>query len=284
VVLQGPPNSGEAFSLTVHLNEDAYDIDIDGLSGPLMRVRGFALIDRGPIPEPERFDEPEGGRPSCFPESDSAASPKSSQARASTDDQASAFLTEGEIADLSRRGTARRIADRIAGRIAAKRALTQLTGVAPLNIRVPTAASGEPIAEVPGQPGVSVSISHRQGQAVAVAVRAGRVGVDLEQVEARPAHFAEMWFHDDERRLAGSDLVLQTALWSVKEAVLKALGTGMALSPHQVRVVALGGGRAEVRLLEQAQTRLDSLGGGVLSIRWIVDGTGELMAEVRLAA
>src|SRR5690606_32435631 len=137
-------------------------------SGPLLRLRGFEMVDRGPVPEKHRFEEPEGGRPVCFPVEGATS------ARATADEDAKAWLTDEELAELRARGTERRIRDRVAGRIAAKRALTALTGVDPLAIRVRSAESGEPVAEVPGQPDVRVSISHREGHAVAVAVRGER--------------------------------------------------------------------------------------------------------------
>jgi len=176
------------------------------------------------------------------------------------------------------------VRDRLAGRIAAKRALQRLTGVAPLAMRVHSAPSGEPIAEVPGHPGARVSVSHRAGHAVAVAVEVGRVGVDIEGVERRPDSFAMAWFDAEERALLGDDPVAQTIAWSAKEAVLKALGTGMALSPHGVRVRAIGGERVEVSLTGDALARHEALGGGSIHARWARVDPDEVVVTVRMAA
>jgi 4'-phosphopantetheinyl transferase len=284
VSLMGSASPSEKFSLTVQKIGGAYDIDVDGVGGPLMRVRGFSMIDRGPLDPEKRWPEPEGGRPVCFPEGTaSTRGGGRTTAEAHADEALDAWLTAAEQAELRQRGTAKRIRDRLAGRVAAKRALVALTGVDPLAIQVVSASTGEPIARVPGRPGVSVSISHREGRAVAVAVEAGRVGVDLEAVEQRPVHFAQTWFDARERELA-SDPTAETVIWSAKEAVLKALGTGFALSPNQVRVVAIEGDRIEVSLSGEAARRHVALGGGTLVLRWARFGGEEVLVEARLAA
>ena len=292
VSLMGEAPAKDKFSLTVQMVGQAYDIDVDGIAGPLMRVRGFSMIDRGPLGDGDRFDVPDGGRPVCFPEgsastragSRSTAEVPRAEAEAEADDDPALWLTPEELAELRSRGTSRRTRDRVAGRIAAKRALSALTGVDPLSIRVPSAESGEPLAQVPAHPSVAVSISHREGRAIAVAVESGRVGVDFEAVEARPEHFVQTWFDARERELAGDDPVRQTALWSVKEAVLKVLGTGLALSPNSVRVVALDRESAEVELIGAAAERLRQVGGGPITICWATSGLGQVVAEARIAA
>ena len=251
-----------------------------------MRIRGFRLIERGPLPDGDQFPVPEEGRPVCFPVETGASSSSGGRtiAQSLSTDRPSDWLAVDELEVLRARGTARRIRDRLAGRIAAKRALSELTGVAPLDIRIHSADSGEPIAVVPQWPGVRVSISHREGVGVAVAVDGGRTGVDLETIEARPEHFAQTWFSDAERLLCGVDSVRQTALWSVKEAVLKVLGTGMALSPRDIQVSSIRDGRALICLHGAAARRLTQLGGGQITVSWVVSGPASLVAEARIAA
>ena len=66
------------------------------------------------------------------------------------------------------------------------------------------------------------------------------------------------------RRVVGAfaaDPAAVTAVWCVKEAVLKALGTGLRLDARLVEVVALRPFRAEVRLYGGAADRAAALGG-----------------------
>jgi len=90
---------------------------------------------------------------------------------------------------------------------------------------------------------VSLSISHRQGQAAcALASVAGMaLGIDLEAVEPRPEAFVEDFFTLGERRavagLAGHRRHLAvTLIWSLKEAVLKALRVGLSWDTRRVEV------------------------------------------------
>ena len=104
----------------------------------------------------------------------------------------------------------------------------------------------------------------------------------LEEVEERHPSFAETWFTPTEQaRLVGADAL--TRAWAVKEAVLKALGTGMALSPRDVEVVALRETDAEVRLYGEAAARHAALGGAPLRVRL---GTlhGRIVATALFAA
>ncbi len=286
VHLLGRPDPDERFSLMVHLADDGtYNVDVDGVGGPLMRLRGFAMIDRGPVPTGDRFPEPEQDRPRCFPVTTSRSGGRGvATAEARADDDPHALLTAEELMALRSRGTERRVRDRIAGRLAAKRALAALTGVDPLQIRVDRAESGAPIARVPGHPAAQVSLSHRDGHAVAVAVAAGRVGVDLERVEARAPSFATTWLSDGERVLAGGDPVRQTVLWAVKEAVLKLVGTGLACSPHDIEVTALTADDAQVILTGEVAAHHQRFGGGPLVIRWAHVSADEVVISVRMAA
>lgn len=161
---------------------------------------------------------------------------------------------------LRARGTVRRQRDRIAGRIAAKRALVALTGVEAHAISIPRAESGEPLAQVPGHPEAAVSLSHTDGEGIALAVNAGRVGLDQERTEERSASFLDMWFDEQERGLA-TDAAAQNLIWCAKEAVLKVLGTGMAIAPRHVQVRGLR--PLHVQLTGPAQQRQQELGGAL---------------------
>ncbi len=283
--LLGTPGDDESLSLLVQHDDGSYHIDVDGLEGPLLRVRGFRLIDRGPVPPKDRFPEPEGGRPACFPARPlRRLATRTATAEAREGDDVDAWLDADELRELQARGTDRRIRDRVAGRVAAKRALHQLTGVAPSAVRIRRAPSGEPLADVPGHPQARVSVSHRDGHAIAVAVDIGRIGVDLEGVEARPASFARTWFDSSEQALVGTDPLRQTIAWCAKEAVLKALGTGMALSPHGVRVTHIAHDVVNVELVGDAADHHQALGGGALAVRWAAVNGDEVQVTARMAA
>jgi phosphopantetheine--protein transferase-like protein len=243
---------GDVLQIVVHVRDGAYDIDVDGPDGRVLVVRGFRMVDRGPLPPGDRFPEPEGGWPS---------------ASLATSSEARLTLPSGEVAWSTERGTPKRQNDRLAGQLAARRAVEALVGHP--RFTVVRAASGEPRVE--GVADVHVTISHVDGEAVALAVRGARAGIDLEAVEARHPAFAEEWFTPAEQaRFAaapeGSDMAL-TRAWAVKEAVLKALGTGMALSPRDVEVVALRAADADVRLTGGAALRHEELGGAPLRVR-----------------
>jgi acyl transferase domain-containing protein/acyl carrier protein/NAD(P)-dependent dehydrogenase (short-subunit alcohol dehydrogenase family)/phosphopantetheinyl transferase len=300
VQLLGQVTDGQPLSITAQLDGDRYHVDVDAVSGPVLRLRGFAMVEKGPVPPPERFPEPEGGRQVCFPTPSSPRAPTTpwgagvrgealsnsmaeAIAEADASEDTTPWLSTDELRELEERGTERRIRDRIAGRIAAKRALSGLLGVDPLDIQLSTAASGEPIVSVPGFPHARVSISHREGRAVAVAVAQGRVGVDLEKVEPRSESFGKTWFRDDEQHLQ-SDPSTQTLAWAIKEAVLKWLGTGLRLSPHDVRVLDVREGTADIELMGDARRHHAELGGDALSVGWSMTPRDEVLVTVRTAA
>jgi phosphopantetheinyl transferase len=253
-----PAVEGEPLQLMVQRRDDAYDIDVDGQNGRILRVRGFRMVAKGPLPPGDRIPEPEGGWPS---------------ATLATSSEAKVELPPAEARDMTARGTERRQRDRLAGQLAARRAVEALVGHGDFSVgRLPT---GEPV--VVGLDGVHVSISHQDGEAIALAVRGARAGIDIETPAERPASFAETWFHEEERAL---DL---TAAWAVKEAVLKVLGLGMALSPRDVLVLSTTPGDVRVRLTGEAAERHRALGGGNLRVRIGALG-GRVVATAVLAA
>ncbi|MBM4369717.1 MAG: SDR family NAD(P)-dependent oxidoreductase, partial [Deltaproteobacteria bacterium] len=218
VELVRPAVEGDPLNVVVVHRGGAYDIDVDGAEGRVMRVRGFRMVEKGPLDPGARFTPPEGGWPS-------AAMAVASEAQAK--------LPRGELASLAARGTARRQADRLAGQLAANEAVAALRPGA--SFRVARDDRGKPVVE--GAVDVEVSITHVEGEALALAVQGAHAGIDMEKVEARSEAFVDEWFSAEERRWASGDAD-RTAVWAVKEAVLKALGAGMALSPREVEVHA----------------------------------------------
>ncbi|MEC8424850.1 MAG: SDR family NAD(P)-dependent oxidoreductase, partial [Myxococcota bacterium] len=267
VQLDAMPPDDVPLSVMVRQNGDAYDIDVDGPEGSVLRVRGFRLVDTGPLPDGERLPVPDGGWPAVVMAMASQATAEGAQA-----------LLSSEHAAMTARGTARRKADRLAGQRAGRLAVARLTGWEREAFRLVRAPSGAPLVEGP-ESGIQISISHREGMGWAVATNRGRPGLDVEQVCLRSDAWLRTWFTDAEQKWLANDPVRQTEAWCAKEAVLKALGTGMALHPRQVEVMSIGGASAEVRLHGEAARCHADLGGGAL---WI--GVGRVDGLVAAAA
>lgn len=132
----------------------------------------------------------------------------------------------------------------VVARSALRRVLGLELGVTPAAVRFSYGHHGKPTLEdSPEQP--AFNLSHSGGQAVIAIGGTRPLGIDIEycrpiaEIRAIAAsHFTEaerILLEDtgsEERRLAAF-----YRLWTRKEAVLKALGTGLSLAPEQVEVV-----------------------------------------------
>ncbi|SEU30522.1 4'-phosphopantetheinyl transferase family protein [Stigmatella erecta] len=101
---------------------------------------------------------------------------------------------------------------------------------------------GRPVAQLPaGVPPCELSITHSQGLAVAAVTERGRLGVDLERVNPRPAAFLDEAFTRAEQDwllrcelLQGRTLEERWNLgWCLKEALVKCSGQGLRASLQQ---------------------------------------------------
>jgi 4'-phosphopantetheinyl transferase len=88
---------------------------------------------------------------------------------------------------------------------------------------------------------LSLSISHCRGRAFCAlaTVENIRVGADIERIEPREWQFVEDYFTEDEiaavrRSPSGARDTLVTAIWSAKEAALKALRLGLTVDTRSV--------------------------------------------------
>ena len=182
-----------------------------------------------------------------------------------------ALLSPEEQAQLEGFRLAKRRREFTLGRVAARTLLAERLGVAPGEVPLRVAEGGA--LEVAGCP-QAVSIAHAGGQAVA-AVAARRVGVDLERIRPRHPELPRFLLHADEyapfERLPLDRARATILYWTLKEAMLKGLGTGFRLSPKKLRLcVDLEGGRAEAEVEGGTpwQLRFEERGGFYLAVAY----------------
>lgn len=114
----------------------------------------------------------------------------------------------------------------VAVRSALRRVLGERLGVAPADVVIAEDEHRRPCVE-----GVAFSVSHSGALGlIAVADAGRRVGVDVEQVRPRTdfAALAARFFHPDEVAAIGERRDAFFRCWTRKEAVVKALGLGLA--------------------------------------------------------
>ena len=164
--------------------------------------------------------------------------------------RAPSFLSDSEAARLATLPTEKRRRDWLLGRWTVKRLLqtviweTSHTTV-PLDlITVTKTADGVPMIKsqlplVNGQYSISISHSHGQALVAAVAMPNWPIGCDIEKLAPRGESFIDDYFTEAEAllvRQAEGELrdLLVTAVWSAKEAVLKALHLGLSVDTQAV--------------------------------------------------
>ena len=162
-----------------------------------------------------------------------------------------AFLSLSELGKLASFRFPKRRNEWLLGRWTAKSLVRSLTVYRDFRldqIEIGNNPQGEPYFQLPGQApsGTCLSISHSDAFAFcALAPARGlRVGADLEKIEARTETFVLDYFTPGERRMVqthppGSRAELVTLVWSIKEAMLKALGVGLRQDTRSVAVIAL---------------------------------------------
>ena len=172
----------------------------------------------------------------------------------------------------------KRRADWRLGRWTAKTLVSGMTGARREQVAILAAADGAPEAFVDGSPaGVSISLSHRAGRAVAVA-GSGAVGCDLELVEPRSRAFAEDWLTDREREWAGGDALRTNLVWAAKEASLKLRREGLRIDPRSAEARP-GGGPGDWRPLVVVAGPLETLGWWRAGGGWVMTVVSEPAAR-----
>jgi 4'-phosphopantetheinyl transferase len=154
------------------------------------------------------------------------------------------WLIDEERAVMADLAVPTRRADWRLGRWTAKTLLSAELGVPPGRIEIRAADDGAPDAFVDGDRAeVSLSVSHRDGLAVAAASPLPTtVGIDLETVETRSDAFVREWLAAEEQAQlpsAGAARDVQVlCCWTAKEASAKVLREGLRLDVRHAVVVA----------------------------------------------
>jgi 4'-phosphopantetheinyl transferase len=177
------------------------------------------------------------------------------------------LLTDSEQAALDALTLERRRRDWLAGRLAAKRAVRAVARArgeaAPpwATISVLNSPDGAPWFVVDGRPELgtewNISIAHDDGFAVcaiARTARAGFVGVDIERDRPLALHMLRYVLTPAERsRITDAKPAAAPAplaVWTAKEAVVKAARGGVCDAMRQVELSWSGGGALTARIVE----------------------------------
>lgn len=186
---------------------------------------------------------------------------------------------------------AKRQADWLLGRLAAKEAVALLWGQETPPLEIVSAPSGAPrVSGLPRE--LALSITHGHGRAAAWALDPGPAGglpgLDLERVKKRPEGTFRFYLHPDEREWlaqfapgdgerAGARDQAAVVSWALKEAAFKALqpprGTGLLdVKLSEVDDPGLGHGRARVHYANAAAPRAAALGVEAIEAGWVQRG------------
>lgn len=132
---------------------------------------------------------------------------------------------------------AKRQLEWLAGRIAAKRSVSELTGTPANEIEIlQEELAGRPHVAIPG---VHIGISHSFDVALGAAAPHA-IGIDVELVRPLPAELLEYAFVAGELDPLGGDAV---RLWTMKESFVKMLGLGIGAF-DDLRLVSYDRGRS----------------------------------------
>ncbi len=156
------------------------------------------------------------------------------------------LLGESEYVHFQGLKSDKRRHDWLIGRWTAKKLVQSVLGRRGLplvsldSVRIRNAESGEPYVHAPGYP-VTLSISHSADHAFCALIEQVEwpLGVDLEQITPRNDWFVKDFFTPAEQLNVNAALMaerstLVTAIWSAKEATLKALHLGLTVDTRWV--------------------------------------------------
>lgn len=131
----------------------------------------------------------------------------------------------------------------IVSHAALRMVLGRARGCAPSDIRLNADAAGKPGLAEPIGSGLEFNLSHSGARALIGLAGTAAIGVDIEQIRSLPdaVRIAQMHFAPDEaaalaRQPLDAIVPIFFGLWTRKEAVVKALGTGLSLPLNRFSV------------------------------------------------
>lgn len=151
---------------------------------------------------------------------------------------AQTVLSEREQAFYSTLKLPKRQTEWLGGRLALKKLVAAVSGLKLTRVEIlPHAENGKPQLLIGGEnSSLPFSITHSHGYAVAaIAPQEHFLGIDLEKIAPRINAWKTDFFHPSELTEDSDEFL--TALWTQKEAVVKLLGTGLAVNSFEVRCV-----------------------------------------------
>lgn len=158
------------------------------------------------------------------------------------------FLGEQEKIEWDRLKVPKRKREWLSARLIVKKliraSIPELEQVPFSKIQILKEPSGAPfiLVENGKQTRVEISFSHSHEHVFAACSSEDiRFGTDLEWIESRSKEFVEDYFTENEiRQVLSSDPdqadLITTVIWSAKEAVLKALRTGLSLDTRKIEI------------------------------------------------
>ncbi len=142
--------------------------------------------------------------------------------------------------------------DYVAGRIALKHAyICHEKRVVKMNT-IAVTYTKEGIPYIQNEPLLVCSISHSQNWGVAC-ISSYPLGIDIEQIRSVRPSLLSYIAQQQEIRLLGawhSEQVTATRLWTIKEAVMKALGKGFQIRPKDIEIRSADDETCEIRILD----------------------------------
>ena len=153
---------------------------------------------------------------------------------------AAGLVTNNELAIASRYSSARAKMHYLAGRALVRHALTQTAHYNPRHIHIVLGENNKPVlANNTNEVQWHFNISH-SGDLVACALASSKIGIDIEMIShtADYLSIARAHFSDEEASwVAAKPASINerfVALWTIKEAYLKAIGIGLAIPISRV--------------------------------------------------
>lgn len=122
-----------------------------------------------------------------------------------------------------------------------RRILASSLGISPQQVPLIEGPGGKPMLGPP-HAHVEFNLSHSETLAAVVVSQNGPVGIDLEPWSRAESliECAEVFCHPEELRTLPPDTLQRASrlleIWTAKEAILKALGTGLTYPPEQLRI------------------------------------------------